>query len=678
MAAKIASTGAKALPHLILPSREARRTRHRRLEPLPKGMDAWVVGLTGYWQRRAAIVRGLLHEAQQIDAESSQWRDLSDARLRQRLESFHADFKRGGKVVSAQLERSALAAVREVSLRRLGLFPFVEQLMGALALRRGYLAEMATGEGKTLTAALAAVLAGWTGKPCHVITVNDYLAERDADRMNAIFRFCGLHAGVVSSRMEPPERKQSYAAAITYTTSKEVVADFLRDRLQLGPLADASRRHLHRLLNGSGRDMLVMRGLHTAIVDEADSVLIDEAVTPLIISRENKDPLLQQACQAAHEWSKEWQLGVDYRRDEAFKQIEWLAAGKDKLAAGGDRLQGIWSGAGRREELLKQALAAREYFQRDKQYVILEDKVVIVDEFTGRLMPGRTWREGLHQAVEAKEGLPVSAPSETLARISFQRFFRFYHQLSGMTGTAMEAAGDLWQVYRLPVVTIPTHRPCLRQYRPDNIYPTEAEKWRQVAARIADCHRQDLPVLVGTRHVQSSQKLAACLEQQGIPFNLLNAIHHREEARIVAEAGKAGRVTIATNMAGRGTDILLGEQVAARGGLRVIATERHESPRIDRQLFGRCARQGDPGEVEVFVSLEDELAVRHLPLAVRKVLAKGLRNGGTRANRTALSAIRFAQSRAGRQAYAQRRQVLRTDVWIDKALSFSGPCNLEL
>jgi preprotein translocase subunit SecA len=590
----------------------------------------------------------------------------------------HADFKRGGKALTPALERSALAAVREVALRKLGLFPFVEQLMGALALRRGYLAEMATGEGKTLTAALAAVLAGWTGKPCHVITVNDYLAERDADRMNAIFRFCGLHAGVVTGKMEPIERRHAYAAAITYTTSKEVVADFLRDRLQLGPMADASRRHLSRLINGTARDSLVMRGLHTAIVDEADSVLIDEAVTPLIISRENKDPALQQACQAAFEWSKEWSLGVDYRRDEAFKQIEWLPAGEAKLAAGGERLAGIWRGPSRRAELLKQALSAKEYFHRDKQYVVLEDKVVIVDEFTGRLMPGRTWREGLHQAVEAKEGLPVSAPSETLARISFQRFFRFYHQLSGMTGTAMEAAGELWQVYRLPVVTIPTHRPCLREYRKDNIFVTEAEKWQRIADRIENCHRDNLPVLVGTRHVLSSQKLANCLEQRGIPYNLLNAIHHREEARIVAEAGKAGRVTIATNMAGRGTDILLADKVAEQGGLRVIASERHESPRIDRQLFGRCARQGDPGEVEVFVSLEDELVVRHLPAALRTLLSKYLRKGTAGAQRTALAAIRLAQYRAGRQAYSQRCQVLRNDTWIDKALSFTGPSSLEL
>jgi preprotein translocase subunit SecA len=677
MASPTASISAKALPHLMLPSREARRTRHRRVEPLPKGLDAWAVTCSGYWHRRPAITKGLLSEAQQIDAQSGEWTNLSDARLRSRLDAFHENFKRGGKLLTPSLERSALAAVREVALRRLGLFPFVEQLMGALALRRGYLAEMATGEGKTLTAALAAVLAGWTGKPCHVITVNDYLAERDAERMNAIFRFCGLHAGVVTGKMEPPERRQAYAAPITYTTSKEVVADFLRDRLQLGPLADASRRHLSRLINGSGRDPLVMRGLHTAIVDEADSVLIDEAVTPLIISRETKDPALQQACQAAFEWSNEWLLDIDYRRDEAFKQIEWLAAGKAKLAATGGRLQGIWRGPSRRAELLKQALAAKEYFHRDKQYVVIEDKVVIVDEFTGRLMPGRTWREGLHQAVEAKEGLPVSAPSETLARISFQRFFRFYQQLSGMTGTAMEAAGELWQVYRLPVVTIPTHRPCLRTYRKDNIFVNETEKWQKIAACIATCHRQDLPVLVGTRHVASSQKLAACLEEQGIPYNLLNAIHHREEARIVAEAGKGGKVTIATNMAGRGTDILLEDKVAERGGLRVIATERHESPRIDRQLFGRCARQGDPGEVEVFVSLEDELVVRHLPMAVRVLLAKHLRNGGAVARQAALAAIRLAQYRAGRQAYSQRCQVLRTDTWVDKALSFTGPSSLD-
>ncbi len=677
MAAPIATTRAEALSGVTLPTRDARRTAHRAVDDLPRGLDASVEGLRGLWSRRSEVTRRLLNEAQSIDEQRGDWQDLSDARLRARMIELRMLFRRGGHSLQPEVEQAALAAVREVALRRLGLLPFVVQLAGALALRRGFLAEMATGEGKTLTAALAAVLAGWTGRPCHVVTVNDYLAQRDTERMGAIFRFCGLTVDVVTGSMEPPARRRAYAADVTYTTSKEVVADFLRDRLQLGPLVDAQRRNLRRLLAGGegSRDGAVMRGLHTAIIDEADSVLIDEAVTPLIISRENPNPELEAACQAASGWAADFVRGRDYRLDEAVKQVDFLPAGNERLAAGGGILSGIWRGPARRAELVRQALLAREYFHRDKQYVVVDGKVVIVDEFTGRMMPGRTWREGLHQAVEAKEGIAVSAPSETLARISFQRFFRFYEKLSGMTGTAAEAAAELWQVYALPVITIPTNRPCIRLQEPDEFFATADEKWLAVAATVTDLYAQGKPVLVGTRHITSSERLASLLRERGIPFNLLHAIHHREEARIVAEAGKAGRVTIATNMAGRGTDIQLDEDVARSGGLTVIATERHESLRIDRQLFGRCARQGDPGCARVFVSLEDDLLRRHLPHAVCRMIGAQLRHKRPAAYTAALAAVRCAQYRAQRQAYMQRRQVLRTDHWIDEALSFTGRAN---
>jgi preprotein translocase subunit SecA len=332
----------------------------------------------------------------------------------------------------------------------------------------------------------------------------------------------------------------------------------------------------------------------------------------------------------------------------------------------------MWRGPKRREELIVQALTARELFLRDQQYTVVDGKVVIVDEFTGRMMPGRTWREGLHQAVEAKEGLPVSAPSETLARISFQRYFRLYEKLSGMTGTASEAADEFWHVYRLPVIRIPTHRPCVRIERPDELWPDAAAKWSAVAARISELHATGVPVLVGTRHIASSQELARRLTELGIPFNLLNAVHHKEESRIVAEAGHPGRVTLATNMAGRGTDIRLGEGVAAMGGLRVIATERHEAGRIDRQLFGRCARQGDPGEVHVFVSLEDELLQRRVPAVVRRRIEAGLRQGRKGLRSAAIAAVRYAQFSAQRQAYQQRRAVLSQDKWIEEALAFTS------
>jgi len=289
------------------------------------------------------------------------------------------------------------------------------------------------------------------------------------------------------------------------------------------------------------------------------------------------------------------------------------------------------------------------------------------------MMPGRTWREGLHQAVQAKEGLPVSAPSETLARISFQRYFRLYPRLAGMTGTALEAAGEFWQVYRLPVVPIPTHKPCIRVQQPDEVFPDQAAKEAAVVATLQGLHAAGIPVLVGTRHISTSEALARRLDALGLPYNLLHAIHHKEEAHIIAEAGQPGRITLATNMAGRGTDILLDRDIPGLGGLRVLATERHESARIDRQLFGRCARQGDPGEVRVFVSLEDELFVRHLPRPLLTGLRKILESGGPPARAAVAAALRIAQRSAGNQAYKQRRQVLKTDRWIDESLAFVTP-----
>lgn len=675
MVSPTATTRSKTVSALTRPTSVARRTAHREPEEQLRGLDAWFeIGL-GRWRRRGAALNYLLRAAEQVDALGPDWNKLSDSQLRQRIEALREIFRRGGRELTAQCELEALAAVREVSERKLGMRPFTVQIAGALALRRGLLAEMATGEGKTLTAAVAAVLAGWTGRPCHVITVNDYLAERDAVRMGPLYHGCGVRVGHVIGPMTPRERRAGYDADVTYTTSKEVVADFLRDRLHLGPLHDPERRLLRRLLALDGRpaeSWLVMRGLHTAIVDEADSVLIDEAVTPLIISRAVPNEELEEACRAAFRAAADFERDRDYRADFRARRIDFTPAGEARLERVRGMFSGVWRGPKRVGELIRQSLSAREFFLRDRQYAVVDGKVVIVDEFTGRQMPGRTWREGLHQAVEAKEGLPVSAPSETLARISFQRYFRLYEKLSGMTGTAAEAADEFWLTYRLPVIRIPTNKPCIRSIREDEVFPDLSSKWTAIVQRIVDLHSKGIPVLVGTRHVSSSEELARRLTEVGIEFNLLNAIHHKEEARIVAEAGQMGRVTVATNMAGRGTDIHLGEGVAALGGLRVIATERHEAGRIDRQLFGRCARQGDPGEVHVFVSVEDELLQRYVPAAVRRALAAGLSAGRAGARGAALTAVRYAQWLAQRQAWLQRREVLRQDTWIDEALAFTA------
>jgi preprotein translocase subunit SecA len=569
----------------------------------------------------------------------------------------------------------ALATMVEVAERTLGLRPYPVQVMGALALYRGFLAEMATGEGKSLTACLPAALAAWTGRPCHFVTVNDYLAERDAVEMRPFYAFCGVSVGSVTGQMDPRERRLNYEKGVVYTTLKELVADFLRDRLILGALHQPSRRLLRQLLQPRLREIegVVLRGLDTAIVDEADSVLIDEAVTPLIISRARENKPLIEACRAAYKIAESLRSGVDFQKNLRYREINLTKEGLLKVEQNARLLPGIWRGTSRRSELVQQALTAREFYKLGKQYVVQDGKVAIVDEFTGRLMPNRTWRDGLHQAVEAKEGLEVNNPSETLARLSFQRFFRLFRRLSGMTGTAKEAAGELWHIYKLPFLTIPTNRPCIRKMLPDSVCATGEEKWPAIAGEVEKWHKTGRPVLVGTRSVRASEKLAEMLTARGLAFNLLNAVRHQEEARIVAAAGERDRITIATNMAGRGTDIKLGRGVAETGGLHVIASERHESGRIDRQLFGRCARQGDPGSAQAFICVEDELIQRFVPAPMRKRLASALKSRTPGTGRLAKAALSHAQRAAQRLAFRQRKNVLKMDTWLEEALSFSGP-----
>jgi preprotein translocase subunit SecA len=659
---------------MIFPSQDFHRTLIVKPEKLHQGLDAIVHGISGWRRRRPAIARSLMNEAEKISAMAQGLVHVSDHRLRQRLSEIQLQFRRQDKDHESLLPE-AISLMVEASSRTTGLLPYTVQVMGALALYRGYLAEMATGEGKSLTACLPSILAAWTGRPFHFVTVNDYLADRDAAEMAPFYTFCGVSVGCVTSQMEPRERRLNYEKGVVYTTLKELVADFLRDRLIIGALHDSSRRQLRTLLNGKsgGLENTVLRGLDTAVVDEADSVLIDEAVTPLIISRPQKNSSLVEASMITNEIVGLLVSGKDYTVDHKYKDINLTTEGERKLKEQSRLLKGMWRGPARREELVKQALTAREFYKRDQQYVVQDGKVAIVDEFTGRLMPNRTWRHGLHQAIEAKEELTVNDPSETLARLSFQRFFRFFRKLSGMTGTASEAAAELWHIYGLPVMTIPTNKPCIRQVLPDRVFSNEKEKFEAVVEEIERWRITGRPVLVGTRSVTASERLASLLAARGLEFNLLNAVRHKEEAQIVAMAGEKDRITISTNMAGRGTDIKLGDGVARLGGLHVIATERHESGRIDRQLFGRCARQGDPGSAQAFISVEDELIRRFVPSLLKNRLSAALCNGTPGANMLAKTSVYQAQKTAQRLAYRQRRDVLKMDTWLEEALSFSGP-----
>lgn len=647
------------------------RTRAATPDKLPKGLDALAHSLVGKFG--GVSLRSLRREAEEIQADSNKWREAKDGTLAEEMRRLRAIFRRRGRE-STQLEGSALALCVEAARRKIGLSAHTEQIMGALAIRKGLLAEMATGEGKTLTIALAAVAPGWSGRPVHVITANDYLAGRDAKSFKSYYQLCGIEVGHVSGEMPPADRRERYEAEVVYTTAKELVADFLRDRLQLGTLVEPGRRLIRTMLQ-PGRALsqrIVMRGLHTAIVDEADHAMIDEAVTPLIISRQVPNAPLVEASRTAYEIAAQFVPGDHYRIDRRYKEVELTKAAKEKIAAAVSGLPGIWQGQARGNDLVRQALQAREFFHRDEQYVISDGKLIIVDESTGRLMPQRTWSEGLHQAIEAKEGLEISSPAETLSRLSFQRFFRLFYHLSGLTGTATEAAKEFWHIYQLPVVSIPHHRPCIRREPLDRIFATADAKWSAVTEEIVTRHARGQPVLVGTRSVEASEHLAGLLRARGLNFSVLNATRHAEEGAIVARAGHRGKITIATNMAGRGTDIRLGAGVADLGGLHVLATERHESRRIDRQLAGRSARQGDPGSAQSFVSLEDDLVRRHLPGAIRQRVRGLLAAGLPGANKLGAAAVRFAQKSSQRLAFQQRRSVLRNDSKLDESLGFTA------
>ncbi len=657
---------------LEIPTQDYRRSHFRGAPSPPRGLDAAVNRALGRFKRRSFVLNKIRDQAWQALGLESEMAALTDAALRKRLLESRETFRRRGMVGEVHL-LSALAAMREASDRVLGLRPFPVQLMGALTLHRGCLAEMATGEGKTLTAGLAAVLMGWTRLPCHVITVNDYLVQRDARWLEPFYHYCGIRVGYVDASQGPAERLKNYGCDVTYVTSKELLADFLRDRLAFGKMQHPTRRLIrHMLMPKQRADGLVLRGLHSAIVDEADSILIDEAVTPLIIAAPHENPCLREATRLARDLAQNLQSGRDYQADPRHKEIELTREGTGKLVEEASRLPGLWKGRDRRLELVVQALVAREFFHCGSQYIIENNQVVIVDEFTGRPMPQRTWREGMHQAIEAKENLSITDPSETIARLSFQRFFRCFERLAGMTGTASEAADEFWHIYGLATLRIPPNRPCIRQHWPDRYFRDEKSKVAAALLEIERLHGIGRPVLVGTRSVNASEQLWKALTDRGHQARLLNAARLDEEAATVALAGERGRITIATNMAGRGTDIKLGSGVADLGGLHVLALERFESGRVDRQLYGRSARQGDPGTAQAFVSAEDELPRKYLNPTLRGLFQGMCESNVPGSLHVCSFLIHQAQAKAQNAAFKQRQDVMRADVWMDQALSFAG------
>ncbi|MBP5429272.1 MAG: preprotein translocase subunit SecA [Elusimicrobiaceae bacterium] len=559
-------------------------------------------------------LKKIQHYVDAANALASQMEALSDDQLKAKTQEFKDRLAKGETLDDILSE--AFAVVREAAKRVIGLRPYDVQLLGGIVLHQGKIAEMRTGEGKTLVAVLPSYLNALTGKGVHVVTVNDYLAKRDRQWMGPIHEFLGLSVGFIGHDMENSERREMYQKDITYVTNNELGFDYLRDNM---------------VINRADR---VLRPLNYCIVDEVDSILIDEARTPLIISGPSDQstdkyyvvnrliPSLKVRLITEKDEVKAKYEGVNL--DEGVDAIIDEKAHTATLTDTGiakaekflnvpnlyDDVQSEWV------HHINQALRAHHLYERDVDYVVKDGEVVIVDEFTGRLMPGRRWSDGLHQAVEAKENLQIKEENQTLATITFQNFFKLYNKLSGMTGTAMTEANEFWQIYKLDVVEIRPNKPSKRIDHPDLVYLTERAKFNAIVDEVEGLWRKGAPVLVGTRSIEKSEKLSHMLRQKGIPHKVLNAKYHEMEAQIISQAGRKGAVTIATNMAGRGTDIVLGgnpaeqaeqDQVVALGGLHVIGSERHESRRIDNQLRGRCARQGDPGSSRFYIALDDEL-----------------------------------------------------------------------
>lgn len=652
---------------------ESLRARRRRAE-LAKGVDGLVSRAQMKARTRKVTRAWLRREAVHIAAMVPTLHAHSEAALNEEVREIREVFVRGRQ--DDEAVRRALALVREVARRETGEEAFEVQLMGALALYHGRIIEMVTGEGKTLTGSVAAPLLAWRHRYLHVFTVNDYLARRDAASRECIYKRCALTVGAIQQEHEPGERVGLYGRSVVYGTPKQITADWLRDQLRLGQAASTwtTRQRLVQLgAIGGERDNWssygpLIPGLRAALVDEADAVLIDEGVVPLIIARSRREDDMANVYTQAASIASRLDEGPDYSMDHLRRRAELKSRGRHRCSQMFAELEGsIWRAPRRAEELVRQALVARHCYLNGRQYQVVDGQVVIVDEYTGRFLPDRSWEHGLHQAVEAKEGLEVTADRETLARLSFQRFFRSYPVLCGMTGTAADATGEMEHVYQRPVTVIPTNRPMIREQWPRRVFRTSESKWAAIVSSIEKIHAEGRPVLVGTPSIEASEILSEKLTARGLPFQVLNALHDSEEADLISTAGRSGRITVATNMAGRGTDIILDDRAREAGGLHVILTEMHTAKRIDRQFMGRSGRQGDPGSSQFFVALDDELVKLYAPRLADSVKAR-TRAEEITGDRLATGLFRLAQRRAEGRARRNRAAVLRQDDWIDKHL----------
>lgn len=620
---------------------------------IPRGWKANLLSLLGGPIQRRLAQWGRVLE--QITALEPTLQEADDKELRKRSLSLKYRAKSGERL--ATLVPEGFALVREASRRTTKMRHFDVQMVGGLALFHGCIAEMETGEGKTLTATLPLYIHALSGKGAHLATVNDYLAERDAATMRPIFELLGMSVGVILTPQKSEARRVAYACDITYGTAKEFGFDFLRDRLllrRMGALQTSLLGELTATKVDDGGEQPVQRGAHFCLVDEADSILIDEARTPLIIGSLG-DKAVDRIV-SMYRWSAEsvplFAEDEHYDYDDDDKKVELNAAGRQLVRT--LPKPEILSTCGLIDlyQYVERAIKVERDFFLDRQYVVKDGEIVIVDENTGRLAEGRKWRDGIHQAIEAKEKIEVTVPTGQAARITIQDLFIRYKHLAGMTGTAMSAAREYRKVYKMRVVPVPTNRPCQRKRLPDKVYGTEDAKWNAIVAESRELYLQGRPILIGTRSIAKSQQLSRLLTTSGIPHQVLNAHEVAAEAEIVARAGESGKVTVATNMAGRGTDIKLAPAVAEAGGLHVICSELHDSARIDRQLMGRCARQGDPGTVRQYMSLDDDVIKTGFgPEKAKKMTQLGLGNTNAQAY---LGLLRRAQQKVERRHLRDR------------------------
>ena len=636
------------------------------------GSERPVDGLAAWWRSRTSMLnagsrrRKALAIARKVVVLEEAFLALDDAALEARRRAVVAQLRRRGLSDTVSIE--GLAVVRETCRRQIGMCPYLQQLAAGYALLDNAAIEMDTGEGKTLTTILPAALQGFCGRVVHVVTANDYLSQRDGALLRPALEALGLSVGIIVHGMTPAERRLTYLSDITFVSNKEIAFDYLRDRMMTEKVVGDVNVHLkvRKSLGLHGNTAPVLRGLDVAIVDEIDSVLVDDAGTPLLISAQAPTDTDEAPSRAAFDLSLTFAAGDDFVADPHGIAAEITETGREKVESLANPPGGVWRNRIRRQELVRSAITAINCLERDRHYLVRDGKILIIDEYSGRVMPDRFWGHDLHRMVELKEGCPPSGSRKSLASITFQRFFRSYRSLSGMSGTVREVAAELSKVYGLVLTPIPRRRPLRRRFLGRRLFPTREHLWDETARTVKSLYVTGQPVLIGVRSIEEADRGSRALAALGVPHAMLSAAHDQQEAEIVAQAGQLHAVTIATNMAGRGTDIQLGKGVAELGGLAVLICERHDARRIDRQLMGRCARQGEPGTVIEFLSYDDRI----LRLASRPlVLLAGL----SILKRWSSSwPFRNAQWIVERENARRRFQLVKHDERQRKLLAFAG------